>query len=150
MQNNNNTEWEHVGKDRKTFLQLSINASVIVNVIDYVRGISPAEAEEQDLDPKLHVTEVNKYGKYPNSFTVKVVSQDGNFEPIPMDKKLTWNSKCPDSYDLLDRLERGNIPDTKHGVNACKIKRLSERDHKILIPSAKDQLYKPNEMDDGE
>lgn len=138
---NNNTEWEHVGKNRPTFLKLNINASVIVNVIDYVRGISPEEAEKRDLKPEVHVTEVNKYGKYPNIFKVMVVSQEGSFEKIPTDKKLTWSSKCPDSYELLDRLDRGNIPDTSNGANTCKITRLSEKDHRIDIPKSKDQLY---------
>jgi len=136
----NNDIWENVGKDRPTFLKLDINASVIVNIIDYTRGISPADAEENGLNESL-ITEVNRYGKYPNTFLLKVISQKDSFEKIPTDKDLTWTTKCPDSYDLLDRLDRGNIPDCKHGPNACEIIRMSKEVHEINIPKDKDQLY---------
>jgi len=142
-QHKEDLEWEPVGNDRPTFLQLKINASVIVNIISYIRGVSPAQAEELKLDESL-ITEINRYGKYPNTFKVKIVSQKGSFEKIPTDKVLTWASKCPDSYSLLDRLDRGNIPDTKHGSNACQITRLSEKKHRIDIPKSKDQLYTDN------
>jgi len=92
----NNDIWENVGKDRPTFLKLDINASVIVNIIDYTRGISPADAEENGLNESL-ITEVNRYGKYPNTFLLKVISQKDSFEKIPTDKDLTWTTKCPDS-----------------------------------------------------
>jgi len=138
-----NNEWEHIGKDRPTFLKLNINGSVIVNIISYIRGVSPAQAEELELNESL-ITEINRYGKYPNTFKLKIVSQEGTFEKIPTDKVLTWTSKCPDSYSLLDRLDRGNIPDTKHGSNVCQITRLSEKKHRIDMPKSKDQLYTEN------
>jgi len=142
-QHKEDLEWEPVGNDRPTFLQLNINASVIVNIISYIRGVSPAQAEELELNESL-ITEINRYGKYPNTFKLKIVSQEGTFEKIPTDKILTWASKCPDSYSLLDRLDRGNIPDTKHGSNVCQITRLSEKKHRIDMPKSKDQLYTDN------
>jgi len=150
-----NNEWENIDKDKPIFLKLEINASVIVNVIDYTRGCSPERAELEGLDPKVHVTEVNKYGKYPHVFKIKIKESDGLFKQLERvgnkDKIYTWSSLCGDSYELLDRLDRGNIPNhKKYGSNVCKIVRVSDREHKVLIPSTVDQLYKPNEMDGGD
>jgi len=154
IRNNDNT-WENIDKDKPIFLKLEINASVIVNVIDYTRGCSPERAELEGLDPEVHVTEVNKYGKYPHIFKIKIKETGGMFQNnIDLEgppKIYTWSSLCGDSYELLDRLDRGNIPDHKeYGSNVCKIIRVSDREHKIKIPSAVDQNYKPNEMDDGD
>ena len=89
-----------------------------------------------------------------NSFKIKIKETEGAFQnniDLMSDKVYTWSTLCGDSYELLDRLDRGNIPDHKeYGANVCKIIRVSDREHKVLIPSAKDQLYKPNEMDDGD
>jgi len=149
-----NNEWENIDKDKPIFLKLEINASVIVNVIDYIRGCSPERAELEGLDPEVHITEVNRYGKYPHIFKIKVKQSEGSggYErDIAKDKIYTWSSLCSDSYELLDRLDRGNIPDHKdYGSNVCKIVRVSDREHKIKIPSTVDQKYKPNEIDDGE
>jgi len=152
---NNNTTWENVDKDKPTFLKLEINASVIVNVIDYIRGCSPERAELEGLDPEVHITEVNRYGKYPHVFKIKIKESDGLFNQLERvrnkGKIYTWSSLCSDSYELLDRLDRGNIPDHKeYGSNVCKLIRVSDREHKIKIPSTVDQLYKSNEMDDGD